>query len=362
MKVARDRLLAVLDAASPALGTTRNLVPALSHFWFDGKTVTAFNDLLGIRVAFTSDFEGGVVGERLLGVLKNSTADNVVLGARTKGRNPVLSVTIGSAGVILPLRPVTESVFREEYPDKLKFFQISDKFIESLKLVMLSCVSKKVASSAERGVTIVQKDGATDLFSTDELTVSCARVSDCLLFEKSGRAIWPRDFCDYFIKHFLDGTWVAIIGDSVWCTGSVPYKSEPLDVTICAKLIDDSAPVDFHRFVGDYEGVAIFKVPGELPKALLRAAAMLPEKSPIDLEVAAIDTNMQALRLYSNTAAGEFDDLMQIEASGHPELTVRADVGLIKRALPGRTALSITRDSVVLSGPPGFFHFISTRR
>jgi hypothetical protein len=88
---------------------------------------------------------------------------------------------------------------------------------------------------------------------------------------------------------------------------------------------------------------------------------MVPEKTLIELGITALD-DTSILRLYCNSPAGEFDDLVEIDANGHAELTVRADVALIRRALAGRTSLALTRDSVVLTGPPGFFHFISVRR
>jgi hypothetical protein len=362
MRVARDLLLAVLEAASPALGTTRNLVPGLSHFWFDRETVTAFNDVLGIRVVFASDFEGGVEGERLLGLLKNSTAKNVTLTSRTGGRKPVLHVEVGTAGVTLPMRPVTESLFKEQFPDH-SGSAISQELIDALKLTMLSCVSKKLASAAERGVTLIQTDTVLDAYTTDDATVSWARVKDSALFPTAhGRALWPREFCDYFIRHFTHGTIVAMTDDAVWAYGGVKYQSDPLMVTVYAKLIEGSTS-DFPGFVRRYQGEAAtaFKIPDELTRALSRAAVMIPDKTLIELEVTGLD-DTSVLRLYCNSAAGEFDDLVEIDANGHTELTVKADVALIRRALAGRTSLALTRDSVVLTGPPGFFHFISVRR
>jgi hypothetical protein len=371
MRIARGLLLAVLEAASPALGTARNLVPGLSHFWFDRESVTAFNDVLGIRVTFESDFTGGVEGERLLGLLKNSTARNVTLEARTKGRNPVLSVELGTTGVLLPMRPIAELLFHEKFPDDSRVFAVGSEFIDALKLTMLSCVAKKLASPAERGVTLIQKGMSLDVFTTDDATVSWVRVEEQPLFTTApGRAIWPREFCDYFIRHFTTGTRVAMAGGAVWCTGGVPQKSTPLDVTVYAKLIEDNTPSDFAGFVRRHEGeVAVaFKIPDDLSHALSRAAVMLPEKSPIELEVTTVtgqemtDPDIRVLRLYANSTAGEFDDLMEIDANGHADLTVRVDAGLIRRALAGRTALAITGGVVVLTGPPGFFHFISIRR
>jgi hypothetical protein len=196
MKVTRSLLRAVTELASPALGTAKNLVPGLSHFWFDRKTITAFNDILGIRVALESDFSGGVEGERLLGILKNSTAKNVTLEARTEGRKPVLYVEVGSAGVTLPLRPVTEALFHEQFPTEThRQYIVDQQFIDTLKLVMLSCGNKKVASPAERGVTLIQSDSVVDAYTTDEATVSWARMDKCLMMVP-GRVIWPRDFCD----------------------------------------------------------------------------------------------------------------------------------------------------------------------
>jgi hypothetical protein len=359
MRVARALVLAVLEAASPALGTTRNLVPGLSHFWFDGRRVTAFNDVLGIRVPFISDFSGGVEGDRLLGLLKNSTARNVTLEASKSGKT--LNVEFGGTAVLLPMRPIYESLFHEEFPTGDERM-VSQAFIDALKLTMLSCVSKKLASPAERGVTLIQAGTAIDAFTTDEATVSWARIKKCSLFDTiPNRAIWPREFCDYFIRHFSHGVSVVMTDDAVFCAGD----SEQMAVTVYAKLVDDNSPVDFPRFVSDYEDeIALaFVIPSDLNHALSRAAAMVPEKTPVELEVTSVDDDARVLHLYARSAAGEFDDLVEInDVAGHADLKVKTDVALVRRALGGRTSLALTQNSVVLTGPPGFFHFISTKR
>jgi len=366
MRVTRSLLLAVTELASPALGTAKNLVPGLSHFWFDGDTLTAFNDILGIRVAFLSDFTGGVEGERLLGILKNSTAKNVTLEARTERRREVLSVEIGSVVVTLPLRPVTESLFHEQFPDDIQRECLVDKpFIDKIKLVMLSCGNKKLASPAERGVTIIQGKSHVDAYATDEVTVSWVRLDNCAVM-LPGRVIWPRDFCDYLVRYFGDGTRVFVTEDAVWC--QTAKDSDGYNVTVYARLIEDNTPSDFAAFVGRYkDAVAVaFKIPGDLSKALLRAEAMLPEKASVELEVTEVtgdDGDVRVLRLYSDTATGVFDDMVELDgAAGHAELRVLADVKLIRRALSGRTSLAITGGCVVLTGPEGFFHFIANQR
>src|SRR5215469_10592117 len=361
MRVTRSLLLAVTELASPALGTAKNLVPGLSHFWFDGDTITAFNDILGIRVAFQSDFTGGVEGERLLGILKNSTAKHVTLEARTERRREVLSVEVGSVVVTLPLRPVTESLFREQFPDDIRRECLVDKtFIDAIKLLMLSCGNKKLASPAERGVTLIQGKSHIDAYTTADATVSWVRLDNCAVMVP-GRVIWPRDFCDYFVKHFGDGTRVLVTEDAVWCqTGKDTEDS--YNVTVYTRLIEDNTPSDFAAFINRYkDAVAVaFKIPADLPKALLRAEAMLPEKTPVELEVTTTDDDTRVLRLFSDTATGVFDDMVELDgAAGHDEIRALADVKLIRRALPGRTSLAITRACVVLTGPRGFFHFIA---
>jgi hypothetical protein len=151
----------------------------------------------------------------------------------------------------------------------------------------------------------------------------------------------------------------------VWCkTDNV----DSYDITVYSRLIDDPAPSDFGDFVKRFAGEAAvaFKIPDDLSKALLRAEAMVPENTPVELEVTTVedgDEDVRVLRLYSNTATGEFDDMVEIaDTAGHRDLTVKADVKLIRRGLAGRTSLAITRGSVVLTGPKDFFHFISTRR
>ena len=55
MKINRIELLSILKTAAPALSSNKNLVEVMAYFWFDGKTVSAYDDMIGIQVNFEQD-------------------------------------------------------------------------------------------------------------------------------------------------------------------------------------------------------------------------------------------------------------------------------------------------------------------
>src|SRR5579863_1775696 len=124
MKISRTNLLATLKLASPALASNKNQVLELSHFWLDGEFLSAYDDVIGIRVGCKSDVEGGVPGDKVVGVLENSRARDVTLEV-AKGGNMLLKA--GSAHITLAMRPIKDWFWHPEVPDR-DGFVITEEF------------------------------------------------------------------------------------------------------------------------------------------------------------------------------------------------------------------------------------------
>ena len=383
MRLSRSLFLSILETAEPALGSAKNQVQGLAHFWFDGKSVTAFNDILGIRVDFNGDFTGGVEGERLLGILKNSHHSSVCdLQVVGDGQ---LKLQVASTEVVFPLLDIKERLFNQYFPDG-EAFKVSAEFKEAIKLALLSVGSKKIAAPSERGVTLIQEKDSIDAFSTDEVTVSWMNIKDDpdnpkLFNGNVRRAIWSKDFCEYFVKTMIKGSDVIVTQDAVYCVARIAMipgdirkadeRAKVIDgkfaeVMVFSRLVEDDDPANFTIAPTKFapaikEG---FGVPPLLKQALDRAAVMMPSEQPVDVEVMAPSgEDPAALRLYSSNAIGEFDDQIDLEPeTKHKPISVKVDVGLLKRSITGgQQKMAVINETLVLSGPPNFYHFISTR-
>ena len=102
----RKLLLDRLGKVKPALATN-DLIPALTHLWFSGDEVLAYNDAVGISAPCDAGFAGMVPGATLLAVLGTSRAKDVEF---SPGDGEVL-VKAASAKIKLPLLPVDKPLF-----------------------------------------------------------------------------------------------------------------------------------------------------------------------------------------------------------------------------------------------------------
>ena len=79
---------------APAL-SDKELIPVLTHFWFSGDKVMAFNDQIAIEVELKTNFTGAVPGRTLLEFLEKSESSKEV---KFKLTDDTLLVETGNRG------------------------------------------------------------------------------------------------------------------------------------------------------------------------------------------------------------------------------------------------------------------------
>src|SRR6266446_7416930 len=146
MKINRQIFLGALKLASVALSNNKNQVEELNHFWFDGNHLSAFDDVLGVRVSFETEFKGGVKGDVLLGILENSRAKDVTI-EQDDDKNLLIkvnnhkskdeSIKVGAARVKLALRPIEDWFWKPGLPVDIGY-NITDEFLKGVDLTLLS--------------------------------------------------------------------------------------------------------------------------------------------------------------------------------------------------------------------------------
>ncbi len=357
MKIPRKDLLAVLKIVEPAISSNKNAVEELSHIWFSGKYVSAFNDLLGLQVSFKTEFSGGVRGDKILGILENSLARDITIEEADGGN---LFMKAGSAHVTFALRPFEDWFWHPTVPDA-KPFQVSKEFIDAIDLTLLSVGSGKVLNPEQRGITIIQNGGDADLYSTDSVSISWMKTKSTILTGKEQtRAILPTPFCEQFVKMATESSKLTIDENAVYYTGEFKSGDWIGDVLLFSKLVEDDNPVPFADVVNGYVGTkGAFPIPNRLKGSLDRALVLLSDGEPADIQI-----KDEKLLLYaqSSSTPAEVDDVIKLEkADKHAEILVKADPGLLKRGIEGRDDLAVTKDCLIMTGPKNFVHIISTK-
>lgn len=353
MKINRTELLGLLKMLTPALANSKNQVQELAQIWFSGEHMSAFNDVLGIRIAFATEFTGGVLGEKLIGVLERSRAKEIDLGL--DGDDALLK--IGAARIKLTRRPIEDWFWQPEIPEGDGYIA-TKTFREAIDAALLSVGTSNTLNPEQRGITIIQNGKAADLYSTDAVSMSWVTMdtSKQPLFDHSDRLIMPTLFCEQ-IKSLKGDAELRFDENAVYCLTAVDPsgKKESLhDVLVFSKLIEDENPVAFDDVVKQHvngeEGV---EIPTQMKLRAERAMVLLGNQ-PVELEIA--DKN---LYLYAQTPYGEVDDVLKI--GDHPEIKVKIDVSLLVRAFDSCDRMRVAKNGVVMTGPKGFTHIVATK-
>jgi hypothetical protein len=385
-RIKRRILLEVLQLAKPALGGEKNQVEPFTYFWFDGEYVSAFNDVIGVKVAFATDFACGIKGEKLIGLLANlsSQTRDVYLfdGEDEEAGHMVLRA--GGTRAVLPTLPIDGRLVDESLPKKASMFKATKEFMKALDLASLSVGNSRIAAPAQRGVTVIEDDGSLDLFSTDGKTISWMKFvsPEPLLADRDEkRVIIPKEFTEHFNRVMPAGCRLCLTNTTIYSEGMIDVVPEAMVIDekedlkpfgnktktkalIFSRLVsDDDAPPDFLNEVWQHMPAMkkAFAIPEQIDLAVARAAIMIPDEEPLSIEITENSNGARHLRLSSTNKLGKLTDPLKItNGDKHPLLSVNVDIDLIKRCLSSREKMAITDNVVVLKGPDKFHHFIAT--
>ena len=363
MKINRIELLSILKTAAPALSSNKNLVEVMAYFWFDGKTVSAYDDMIGIQVDFEQgEFTGGLQGDKLLGLLENSLAVNVIITVEDKN---ILRVKAAKTVVDFPLKPIEDWIWNPELPDT-KPYKVTEEFLNMISLLLLSVGNGKVMNPEQRGITVVPGKGHSDFYSTDALTLSWMRLKGTVV---SDRVVLATPFCEQIKSSVSVGSKLYVDstdeGGGVYCECSVEIaKDVTVSVLLFGRLILDENP-ESHDFEAAIRENPItdtaFNVPSKLKGALDRALVFIRAEKMMTIGVGPKikgDGEMVYLKSAPEDEI-DFNDYVDLDSTEHPDISAKVEPQLLRRALDGREKMAVTDSTIILSGPGDFIHIIS---
>lgn len=348
MKLERVAMLAAINCVKPALAA-KDLVEELTHCWFDGETVTAYNDAdLGIQAPFKSPFKGGIRGSILLGLLHNSRAKEVELEPQGEGQ---MLLKAARARVKLAVLDEGRSVWQFPEMNAKKAFPIGEDFIEALKAVLVS-VGNDTSIPEKLGVTLIQDDDLF-LFTTDSRSIARASIKAPTKLALKGRVILPTAFCGQLLKICADGGSLELREDCA-------IARNEAGVHVYARLVEVGKPLDFPGVFGKhmkFPKAARFEVPPLLGIALERALVLLDGATGETVTMHACEGTLRLEA--SHPGHGELKDSIKIPETV-PEVVIKIDPDLIKRALPLSTHIVLCEESVYLTGDGSFSYLAAT--
>lgn len=349
MKYARLAMLTALNTIKPALAT-KDLIEELAHVWFDGKTITAYNDAdLGIQVPFKTDFTGGVRGSLLLGLLHSSRAKEVEIEPGDDGQ---MKLVAARTRIKLGVLDAANSLWQFPKVNLKNTFDITEDFVRALRNVLVS-VGNDTSIPEKLGVTLVS-DGGVCFYTTDSKSMATARVAAPKgnWLPKKERIILPTAFCEQVLRLCASGGFMEVHPDYV-------VAGNADGVLVYARLVDCPQPLDLAGTVAahsKYPKGALFDIPTKLALALERAIVLL---DGVIAESISLSVSGGKLRLEAHVDdRGNVRDFITVPEDV-PDVMIRVDPVLLKRALPFVHSMAVTDAAVVFIGDDSFVYLAS---
>lgn len=362
MKIERSLFLSVLDTTKPAL-SGRNFIPVLSCFCFDEGRAYAFDDLISISMKLDVPIRGAVRGNSLLALLQSTSVEQVDLRQKDNVLNIGFSTKISKSEHAFSVLPTSDFVFQDPDPEVAgTIVDITDAFLAGMDLCMLSATAD--TSHPDRmGVALVSDGETLDLFSTDDTTISRARVP----VGRGGidpkgtkiATVLPLDFCKILssICKGREGDRSLLLGDAF----ALALVGE--DIQITTKLIPGLKPLEYYGSLVSKQLKALGngpwqKIGDEIKEALARSKIIADSV----YGQASFDVADSELTVLTKSEWGDrFEDHITLEAA--PDAKALFNPHLIARAFPFCDELALLNSCLFMrSEEKGFLYLAAPDR
>lgn len=336
MKIdARKEFLDKLSILKPAIAKA-GMIPGLSHIWFDGEYVSAFNGGLGIQIAMESDLKCGVPGEMLLRLLGTSTLSTVSLNPVNKGE--AVEVLLGRAKSVIGALEPDQSVW--PFPDertgsKLK---VDELMIEGLRKCLM--INPSPATRLEhKGVIVVPVDKSSlYLYTTDSKSMVRVHIEQANTLKKP--VLLPRELVKEMVDDCPAGA-IVYVADEF-------FVADADGISIYCNALDTEELQDLNKVVASVlkKHGDMAKIPAGFASAVDRAAILAGEDDP-DVTITIDGKAVKMTGKYSQGTNELAERMVLEEEFGQAEIKVNS-VSL-KGALVYGEKFSIEESSLIMT-------------
>lgn len=321
----RELLVSTLELVKPAL-SSKQLVPIFECFTFANGSVSAYNDTIAIVAPCEVEEACGLHGSTLLGILSNTSAEEVTLEVGTEA-----VLTAGKSVTKMPFEAEADFLFKEptgKWRVKIPFTQ---SLYEAMELC-LETVSNDETQPALHGITFI----GSSIFSCNGDTISRVRVSGSV----SEHILAPTAFCEAVVK-----LWSSL----KMTKGTLQFNGEWLfanlgDWAVYGRVLEIENPIDFDALIKRtvQDKVEVKPIPDGFAEALSRARVLAdPESQKTEIEI-----TKGKMRLLTKTHMGEVRDSLPMK--GHPDIVANVNAAYIHKAISRCDTMAIHDNCVVL--------------
>lgn len=343
MSLKRDELLAALKTAEPALAT-KGLYPALENFLFKDKTVTAYDDILGMRVPFAGGIDGCLPGKTILGVLSASGAAEVEV---TENGSSEVQLKLGRSKVTLPLGNEDEFKFDTPPLKEAAAVPCSEELIAALTRASVA-VGWDTLQPWSFGVTLALGKKRSNFYATNNLSI--LRVAAPAV--GAGAFIMPPRFVETLLRQAKKDAPKQLY---LWEEGAMVAADFESGAVLYCRTTPEADEAKFLGHLDSLKGEAV-DIPKGLEGTLLRTKVFLT--SPVSAErVATFQVRDEKLVVLVETDRGTLRDVHKFP--GHADVTLKAPPELLLAGLKYATHMAVLPEKAVRLEGEGFEYLIA---
>lgn len=363
----RKKLLEALAIVEPSLATN-DLIPALTHFWFTGTDITAYNDVISISVPFETEIVGSMKGKVLYDFLSKCTGSKVEfkeieLGGKSKATDDSnLLVKCGRAQLKMRLFPEDTFLFKMPVYEEWETIDIGSEELSASLDVCLQSIGNHVSEPERNGITIIPKDRSIFyMYSTDGVTLSHCIVKSRNKSKLKDRFVLSYAFCDA-ARRLLNKTKKK--EHQMYVEEDHAVITFDKGIKLFGRLVDDMHPLDFegvfNKYLPDRDIDLMISIPKTLMMTIERAyVAVAKAISPKTLFKIEEDNKGPCLRITAESEYGTVRDKIRLNGDVD-ELSVKIDLKRFRDCgLDVFDRMRFTDKCIVLSKGEDKFHLMS---
>lgn len=349
-----ETLKSVLENARPFLAQ-QDFLQILQHFAFDGKTVTAYNDISACQFKLDSNLSCTIPGNLLLRLLSTLAGDDVEI-KETKTKTNI-EVVCGRSRSKLPILPLEDFVFSlPETEDRP--ITLTPDMLEGIKKC-LSSVSINPTKPEFNGITFTVESHQISMHSTDGKSISRFMLKDKFSIDPTEQiqVILPAFFCQKLID--LHPIFIGKNNNVEMKFGKTWSVADLSQNYIFTRVIDRKPPdceSAIAKYAADHEKLLLWGVPIELQSILERASLFLDPQQGINTTQFTVNGN--EIQITTKSSIGTNFDTLEIPVSlGNFSFSV--DPNLMLRAFKICKRMTLKPQVVILQSE-NFLHLIAT--
>lgn len=343
----RIDLLEKLGTVAPALANN-DILPIMTHLWFTGDDVMAFNGHVGISVPLKTEFVGAVPGDMLISLLKALSAKEVEFDDDGK------QWSLKTASTRVKLATMDADQFHDvhQMPPAPKGVLgcDPDRFLAAIDLCLRS-VSGDTSVPDQLGITIIPGNDHVAFYGTNNQTLSRAEIPLRGNIPLPRRSILPSLFCRELLALAPKKEKLHL-----WINQKFALYARPDGVKLTGNLIESEKPLAFGEIFDDYHPPAnddkLVPIAEKLANVIERACIVATSENKSVRTRVTVDRG--AASFVTKTPLHEIRDRMDLPTK-HPDVEIDIDPKWVKVGLGDFDHMLITRKAFVMANKVGYY-------